>query len=242
MVRATHQRPARWLKTSGTARSDPSILSVKWLQVGEQGAPPLEQANTFARCGTDFAAGAGLSQSQVQIRGRRSTFARHGTDFAPGAALSQVTVQISWQDFVAAVALSPGAAQIRGRRRTLARSGTNLVAGAALSQGQVQIPQQAQHLRKVSTDSRQCSTFARYRFRARRRQQISWQAKNFRKVRCRFRGRCSTFASRQAQHFRNVRYRFAAGTVFSQGPVQIRGRRSTFARSGAQQAQHFCKQ
>ena len=56
--------------------------------------------STFARCGTDFAAGAALSQGQVQIpwqaqcfrkvryraRSRCSTFARSGTDFAEGAA------------------------------------------------------------------------------------------------------------------------------------------------------------
>ena len=37
-------------------------------------------------------AGAALSH-----RGRRSTFAKYGTDFAAGAALSQGQVQISWQ-------------------------------------------------------------------------------------------------------------------------------------------------
>ena len=53
--------------------------------------------------------------------------------------------------------------------------------------------------------------------------------------------------SQQAQHFSKVRYRFAAGAILSQGAVQIsrqaqhfhnryqfRGRRSTFARHGAE--------
>ena len=64
--------------------------------------------STFARCGTDFAAGAALPQGKVQIswqlqdfrkvrstfRGKRSTFAR-GTNFAAGAALSQGAVRLT---------------------------------------------------------------------------------------------------------------------------------------------------
>ena len=92
--------------------------------------------------------------------------------------------------------------------------------------------------------------------------QISRQAQRFRKVRYRLRSRRSTFArcgpdfvagtilsegqvqiSQQARHFCKVRDRFAAGAILSQGAVQIsrfrkrcqfRGRRSTFARYGAE--------
>ena len=63
--------------------------------------------STFARFGTDFAAGAGLSQGAVQIsrqaqhfckryqfRGRRGTFARYGAEFDAGAAFSQAVKKI----------------------------------------------------------------------------------------------------------------------------------------------------
>ena len=42
-----------------------------------------------------FVAGATLSHGRVRFRGRRSTFARSGTDFVAGAALSQGWIQIS---------------------------------------------------------------------------------------------------------------------------------------------------
>ena len=69
------------------------------------------RGSIFARSGTDFVAGAELSQGQVhnswqvqhfrkvkcKIRGRRITFARSSTGFVAGAALSRGQVQISWQ-------------------------------------------------------------------------------------------------------------------------------------------------
>ena len=69
------------------------------------------RGSIFARSGTDFVAGASLSQGQVHIswqgrqfrrvtrifRGRRSTFTRSCTHFVAGAALSQGQVQNSWQ-------------------------------------------------------------------------------------------------------------------------------------------------
>ena len=69
------------------------------------------RGSIFARSGTDFVAGASLSQGQVQnswqvqhfrkvkckMCGRRITFARSSTDFVAGAALSRGQVQISWQ-------------------------------------------------------------------------------------------------------------------------------------------------
>ena len=47
------------------------------------------QRSTFERSGTDFVAGAALSQG-YRFRGRRSTFTRSCADFVAGAALSQV--------------------------------------------------------------------------------------------------------------------------------------------------------
>ena len=144
--------------------------------------------SAFARCGTDFAAGAALSQDAVQIswqaqyfrkvryrfRIRRSTLARSGTDFVARAALSQGRrnafagqVQISRQ----AQRFRKVRYRFRGRRSTFARCGPDFVAGTRLSEGQVQISQQAQHFSKV-----------RDRFAAGC------------KVRSRFRGRRSTFA------------------------------------------------
>ena len=96
--------------------------------------------STFPRSGTDFVAGAALSQVRCRFRGMRGFaqvragsrgFARVCAGFAAGAALLQVRCRF------------------RGRRSTFARSGTDFVVGAALSQGQVQISWQAQHFCKV---------------------------------------------------------------------------------------------
>ena len=101
-----------------------------------------------------------LSQVRYRFRGRRSPFARCGTDFAAGAALSQGAVQISWQaqyfrkvryqfhsrrstlarsgtDSRQVQDFCKVRSRFRGRRSTVAR-GTNFAAGAALSQGTVQ--------------------------------------------------------------------------------------------------------
>ena len=90
--------------------------------------------------------------------GRRSTFARSGTDFVAGAILSEGQVQISQQAQHFSKVGGTDSRQVqdfrkvrsryRGRRRIFAR-GTNFAAGAALSQGTVQSLTQAQHFRKM---------------------------------------------------------------------------------------------
>ena len=80
--------------------------------------------------------------------GRRSTFARLGTDFVAGAALSQGQAQIPWQaqrvrkvryGFTGGRStFDKVRCRFLGRRSTFARSDTTCVAGTALSQGQVQ--------------------------------------------------------------------------------------------------------
>ena len=120
------------------------------------------QARHFRKVG---AVGAMLSQVRCRFRGRRSTFARCGTDFATGAALSQGQVQISWQAQYfrkvrytfrsrrSTLARSGTASRqvqdfrkvrSRFRRRSTFARGTNFAAGAALSQGKVQSLTQAQ--------------------------------------------------------------------------------------------------
>ena len=103
--------------------------------------------SAFARCGTDFAAGAARSQGQVQIswqaqyfrkvryrlRSRRRTFARCGPDFAAGAALSQ-NVPISRQAQHFRKVRCSKRRQFRGSRSTFARYGAEFDAGAALNQ------------------------------------------------------------------------------------------------------------
>ena len=65
--------------------------------------------STFARSGTDFVAGAVLSQGQAQIsryfrkvryrfRGRRSTFARLGTDFVAGGSSTDFVAGAVFRD------------------------------------------------------------------------------------------------------------------------------------------------
>ena len=126
----------------------------------------------MARSGTDFVAGAALSQGEVQTSWQARHFLTSGTDatqiplartrkaahadFVAGAVFSQGQVQISWQG----QHFRKVKHRFRGRGSILAGSSTFFVAGAAFSQGQVQ---------------------------------ISWQAQQFRKVRCRFRGRRNTF-------------------------------------------------
>ena len=62
-------------------------------QRGEEGQEQIsQQAQHFRKVRYRFAAGAGFRKVRSKFRGRRSTFAR-GTNFAAGAALSQGTVQ-----------------------------------------------------------------------------------------------------------------------------------------------------
>ena len=178
--------------------------------------------STFARYGLDFAAGAALSQGEVQTSWQAQYFrkVRCGGRQAPPMMFEEVMIQqrvmigieSKLLHFVACAALSQGQAQISWQaqhfpkaRYASAGRGIDFAAGAALSQGEVQTSWQAQYFRKA-----RC-TFVR-------------QAQHFRKVLCRFHGRrsafartgrCSTFAPRQAQHFRKVRL--------------LRGRRSAFA-------------
>ena len=119
--------------------------------------------------------------------------------------------------------------RFRGRRSTFAR-GTNFAAGAALSQvtvfEEVMIQQRVVMIAEVMIQQRVLTTVNLL------------QISGVRKVRYSFRSRRSTLASR---------CRFAAGAILSQGAVQIsrqaqhfrkrcqfRGRRSTFARYGAE--------
>ena len=104
--------------------------------------------------------------ARFELRGRRSTFARSGSDFVAGAALSQGQVVprfcMAWQG----QHFRKVRFRFRGRRSTFARSSCRKVlhgvAGAALSKGQVQILWQAQHFRKVKYRFRvRRSTFAR---------------------------------------------------------------------------------
>ena len=87
--------------------------------------------------------------------------------------------------------------------------------------GQVQISWQAQHFRKVkhrfrarrNTFARSSTDFVAGAALSQGQVEVSWQAQHFL-------SQGQVYSSWQAQHFRKVQYRF-------------RGRRSTFARSGA---------
>ena len=81
------------------------------------------------------------------------------------------------------------------------------MAVAALSQGAVQISRQAQHFRKVSGTDFVAGTIL---------------------------SQGQVQISQQAQHFSKVRYKFAAGQDFRKVRYGFRGRRSTFARYGAE--------
>ena len=188
-----------------------------------------QRISAFTVSGTDFAAGAALSQISRQAQhfrkvrcrvcGRRKTFARSGTDFAAGAgpALLQGQVQISQQ----AQHFRKVRCRFRGRHSTFARSGTDFAASAALSQ-------------------------VKHRFRGRRNtfarsgtEFVAGAALSQGQVGAAL-SQGAVQISRQAQHFCN----FAAGAALSQGAVQISrqaqhfrqvrcrvcGRRSTFAR------------
>ena len=95
---------------------------------------------------------------RYRFRGTRSTFARYVIDFAAGAALSQGEVQTSWQAqyFRKVRCTFVRQAQHKvlyrfcGRRRTLPRSGTDFMAGKILSQGQVPSSWQVQHFRTAA--------------------------------------------------------------------------------------------
>ena len=150
-----------------------------------------------------------FGEPRYRCRGRRNTFARPSIDFAQG-----------------------GACRFRGTRSTFARSGadfntfawssTDFVAGAALSHGQVQISWQAILSRwqaqffviKCTIPLfRRRETFARSR-----------TVQHFRKVRNRFGGRRSTFARLGTD--------FVAGTILSQGHVQISWQAQNFVIEG----------
>ena len=94
--------------------------------------------------GTDAPGGA------CRFSGRGSIVARSGTDFVAGASVSQGQVQISWQvqHFRKVkckirgrrITFARSSTYFRGRRSTFARSSTDFVAGAALLKGQLSQP------------------------------------------------------------------------------------------------------
>ena len=138
--------------------------------------------------------------ARFKFRGRRRILARSGTDFVAGASLSQGQVQISWQ---ARHFLTSGtdASQIP-LARTRKAAHADFVAGAAFSRGQVQITCQGRHVRRVkyifrgrgSIFAGSSTYFVAGAAFSQGQVQISWQAQHFRKVRYRFRGRHSIFA------------------------------------------------
>ena len=85
--------------------------------------------STFARSGTDFVAGAILSEGQVQISQQAQHFSKVRYRFAAGAGLLQGAVQISRQ-----AQHFCKRCQFRGRRCTFARHGAEFDAGTAFSQ------------------------------------------------------------------------------------------------------------
>ena len=76
------------------------------------------RGSLFARSGTDFVAGASLSQGQVQNSWQVQHFARSIAKFVAGASLSQGQVHISWR----AQHFRKVKYRFRGRRSTFARS------------------------------------------------------------------------------------------------------------------------